>query len=176
MRTTTTTTLLDDAGEPHEYTCTPHPALEGMQLGIELFGLLGESLDVSKGLSTSFGGLSAGLLKRGGPKLVVRLLQHCARDGARLEKDADFQVAYQANYGELIRACDWVIKVNFSGFSSAAEDLVLRRLLDFLQPRESGSNGLLAGILKSISGSGDSSAQEPEPSSKSSETGASTTS
>ena len=51
--------------------------------------------------------------KNGGPSFIKRILAFTTRDGSSLGNKGNFNDAYQGNYGELIAAVVWVIKVNF---------------------------------------------------------------
>ena len=119
-------TVLDDDGQPHEYTLTPFGSSEGWKLATELFALVGPPLgkllggviekgaagllDANVDLGVVMGDLTHSLL--GSTPLVRSLLRNVTRDRQLLDNPAIFELAYQANYGELAEVLAWVIEVN----------------------------------------------------------------
>ena len=141
-----TITICDDDGNHHEYLCTPHPAGQGVKLGVQLLQFVGpgivgilrevlkqvekergtDKITINKliGSEINFGPLAdaaGGLLSNLGsaPELVKELLKNTVRDGKLLSNNAEFDIAFQGNYGELIEAVMWAFGVNrFLGFFS----------------------------------------------------------
>lgn len=142
-------TILDDDGNEHEYGIHPHAAGAGFKLATELFGLVGGSLGALLNTVMGAGSLKAvlatdlsaidfgaaindlamSIASSDTPGLARRLLRHTVRDGKPLTKQAHFDAAFEANYGELAEALALSVEVNrFVGFfkrsfSSAAARL-----------------------------------------------------
>lgn len=156
------TTLRDAAGRSHEYVSHMHGAIAGIALGTELLGLLGETVVIERGVGACFTGLADGVIRRGNVKLVVRLLEHTARDGVKLD-EVGIEAAYQANYGELIEVLAWVIEENFSSFSEAAVRILAPRLMKFIQTLQpkSALGSLLASRATGASGPSSAPASPP---------------
>lgn len=151
---TPTTTIRDRSGQEHKYTTTLLPVGEALPLGAELIGLLGETFDLSRGVGSALSGFASGLLTRGHEKLILRLLDGVARDGDKVTEQHNFELAYAGNFGELLRALEWVIEANFGDFSEAARDVVGGRLERSLKQMSDGSaTSWLTALLSGASGS-----------------------
>lgn len=137
-----TFSLRDRSGQEHEYVLREHPTDPGLevvdkllQLGLgPILQMIFESVnlpanfndmspeqkaDVWNGLRDrlDIGGIAKqtleGLARSGGLRaLAPMLLLYTDRDGAPLKDRVNFATAYQANYGELIAACQKVIDHN----------------------------------------------------------------
>lgn len=138
--------LKDQKGAEHSYSVQPHPASEGTRLVLTLMGLAGEPLgrlfqSKAADLITQFqaGEISldadlGGLLQSvpwpaiakdvrnaiaclDGQGLFSDILKYTMRDGKPLSQGIVFDIAYQQNYIELLRAVWKVVEVNgFLGF------------------------------------------------------------
>lgn len=135
-------TINDDDGRPHAYTLLPFGASEGWRLAVALFALVGGSLGkLLSGLLAGAGGSGTGTGSLGklleadldleaivrdlaqallgaeghGEQLLKQLLRNVTRDGKGLDNAAVFDLAFQANYGELAEVVVWSVEVN--GFS-----------------------------------------------------------
>ncbi len=127
----------DDDGRSHEYTCVPFGAADGMRVARQLFVLAGPSLagvlgKVKPGkaaelmdIDLDIGAIIQDLVVALGAVeldvLARDLLRLASRDGRPLggcsAASAEFDTAYQANYGELVEALIWTVEVNrFGGF------------------------------------------------------------
>ena len=134
-------TIIADDGIGHEYVIIPFGAGEGWPLGMRIAelispplgvvidGLVGGLDDVPDAINklqagvtqvadggigamgSSIGSL-AGVLA-GDMALVRQLVKHVTRDGQKLSNPAVFDMAYQANYGELLMALYHVLRVNW---------------------------------------------------------------
>jgi len=137
-----TFSLRDRSGESHEYVLREHPTDPGLevvdkllQLGLgpilqmifesinlppnfsdlpdeqkaELWNDLRNKIDISSIAKQVLEGLS----RSGGLRsLAPMLLTYTDRDGAPLKDRVNFATSYQANYGELIAACQKVVEYN----------------------------------------------------------------
>jgi len=116
-------TVADDSGHEHAYTHTLHGARDGFRLLLRLSKVLGPSLGeliaAGGGMEGEVGydrvgaavqAAAAALLSD--QEMVEQLLRHTFRDGERLDGHR-FDLAYQANYGELLVAMRRVIADNF---------------------------------------------------------------
>lgn len=126
------TQLRDDRGTEHQYQTALHGAVVGMRLGAQLLDLFGETLRYERGLGACIEGLAKGVLARGDADFVLALLEHTSRDGKKLTR-LEVDVAYQGNYGELLRCLVWIIGENFGGFSGAAVEEFGGRLTQYLR-------------------------------------------
>jgi hypothetical protein len=123
-------TILDDDGAPHAYVLTPHKPSDGLKIGPRLVALAGPAL---ASLIGGFGSgpanltklleqdldlgamakeLSLAILREDVSDLAKKMLAGSLRDGMPLDNSAAFEVAYQANYGELAEALAAVVEVN----------------------------------------------------------------
>jgi hypothetical protein len=157
------TKLRDAHGRSHDYVAHMHGAIAGIGLGTELIGLLGETVQLQRGLGACLTGLAQGIVARGDVKLVERLLEHTSRDGERLTP-AVMERAYQANYGELLEVLAWIVEENFGSFSEAAVRTLAPRLAKMLQPKQDGGNWL-ASLATGASGLSSGQASAPSPNS-----------
>lgn len=138
--------LKSQRGTEHSYSVQPHPASEGTRLVLTLMGLAGEPLgrlfqskaaelitqfqagEVS--LDSDLGGLlqsvpwaevardvRTALASVDGQQLFLDILKYTLRDNQQLSSSGVFDIAYQQNYIELLRAVWKVVEVNgFLGF------------------------------------------------------------
>lgn len=152
-------TLTDDEGNAHSYMIARHPATEGGRVMCQILGLvtgplarlivsafkamegggtLGDVLsrDISDldldGVGQQVGAV---LLSEASPKLIRELMRYVSRDGQRLSVDHAYNVAYTANYGELILALWEVVKAN--GFLPLSR---IKALVDQATPTPSSSS------------------------------------
>lgn len=102
----------------HRYVAVPHPATEGMAISFRLtsmaMGVLGKILssDVDLAeltekdldLAGIMSDVSAFVGHEDAPALFRSILTYTSRDGAPLRADANFNKAYNGNYGELFDA------------------------------------------------------------------------
>lgn len=127
------TKIKDDWGVEHEYVMHRFGAVQGLRIGTELLGLLGETLNFHGGqVGPAIKGLALGIMQRGNDRFVGELLEHVRRDGKPINDVAALESAYAGNLGELLRAVDWSIGENFAGFSSAALDVIGGRLANWM--------------------------------------------
>ena len=134
----------DDDGDSHEYVFVAHPAVEGLRLAQQLFSLagpsLGKLLDGAKGkaghegagagiglldLDLDFGELvrelATSVATSDVPRLAQDLLKYTTRGKMPLNSEMAFNLAYGANYGELIAALAAAVEANrFMGFFKRA--------------------------------------------------------
>lgn len=136
-----TFTLVDADGQPHEYSCRPHPAREGSDIMWRLVALGAEPLGrAAKGLlhtldagnlrqlmddpnglekiaaAVDFAALGAdvraALQATPMSELVHAVLKYTSRDGKGLSNPILFDAAYTRNYGELLRAAWEAVQAN----------------------------------------------------------------
>jgi hypothetical protein len=130
-----THTIYDDHGTAHEYEIATHPATQGFHVAGRIAGLFGPSLSkvvggllAGKSLQEVKGVLDADLdgqtiaagvsdvvlMLAGGEfqGLVKELVQYCIRDNRPLSNQAAFDMAFQANYGELAELLVLVLREN----------------------------------------------------------------
>lgn len=165
------TSIEDRNGDRHEYAGALLPGLRGYKLGNELLGLLGESVDLSGGVSTALQGISRGLLAR--PKLVLDLLSGVTRDGQLVDNEGGFSAAYTGNYGELLRALEWLVEENFASFFPAAAEVIGVRLAESLKSLDGASGTSWLAMMLASGPSGELSKPGSEAESKSPSNGAS---
>lgn len=110
------------------YETTQFPAMKGMRIAVRLAktfgGGIGEAasggvesvmdMDISKVVQAIVGNLD----EEATPQLIVDLLSTTKRNDVQLTKEAIDKV-YAANYGELFKALQFVLEVNFGGFIGA---------------------------------------------------------
>jgi hypothetical protein len=149
---TRTRTITDDYGKPHQYMLVCFPALSGITIGQQLIDLMGASLRVHDGVAGAVQGFAAGMLKAGNEKLILELLKYVSRNGEKVAEQAVFERVYMANYGELLRALEFVVEENFAGFSSAAGEVLGRRLVSLLAPKAGSPLSWLTDLLTGFSG------------------------
>lgn len=112
--------ILDDDGATHAYTLIPFSGSEGWQLAVRLFAIAGAPLGsllsggsaASIDLGAAVRDLTSALLASDSASLVKLLLRNATRDGASLDNPANFDRAFQANFGELAEALVWTVEVN----------------------------------------------------------------
>lgn len=118
--------ITDRDGSPHEYMIVLHSAMDGEALMWQLAAMAGESLGgVLAAALGGGGGLEsevdfgaagrdiATALRRSDMTAFRRdVLKHTTRDGKSLADPVAFNEAYQANYGELLKALREVLRVN----------------------------------------------------------------
>ena len=139
-----TFSLRDRSGQEHEYVLREHPTDPGLevvdkllQLGLgPILQMLFESVNLPPNFADlppeqkaelwnnlreqiDIGGIAKqvleGLARSGGLRtLAPMLLTYTDRDGAPLKDRVNFATSYQANYGELLAACQKV--VDYNGF------------------------------------------------------------
>lgn len=114
--------------EDQAYETTQFAAMKGMRLAVKLAktfgGGIGEAaaggvesvmdMDVAKVVQA----IVANLDEESTPTLILDLLSTTSRNGVLLNKEAIDKV-YAANYGELFKALQFVLEVNFGGFIGA---------------------------------------------------------
>lgn len=115
----------------HEYQVTQFPAMHGMKIAVSLAKLLGSGLSGALGsgsaekiLEMDVSAIANGIFEKldedETPKLVLRLLSNTHRDRKEMNEN-NFNTAYAANYGELVKALKFVLEVNYGGFMGALE-------------------------------------------------------
>ena len=129
-----TMTIRDDSGQDHSYSLTPHPPTEGIPLAGRILDVVGVPASKLLADMMSTGSLAAVLeqdlkfspeqIERALQLIISRLtdgaflalikslLRYAQRDNKPLSNEAMFDMAYQANYGELAEALLWVIREN----------------------------------------------------------------
>ena len=161
-------TLVDDEGNRHEYYATQLPAGEGWRLLVKLFAIAGGAVGRSFGALTpanlpkavdALGGfLDSGIDGEGiataleklamqllsDDDIINKLLTTVARDEKRLSNPVEFDAAFAGNYGELIAALLFSLKLNYAPFfkrglggSSGLLDTVKAKVLGALNLKES---------------------------------------
>ena len=117
--------ITDRDGNPHDYMIVLHSAMEGEPLMWQMAAMAGESLGGVLAAALGGGGLDsdidfgaagrdiANALKGNNmPAFRRDVLKHTTRDGKSLADPVAFNAAYQANYGELLKALREVLRVN----------------------------------------------------------------
>lgn len=89
---------------------------DSIKIGAEVAELLGDTLDLSRGIGSVISGFGRAILERGDAEFVARILRMTARDGEKLADMAAVRTAYAGNLGELVQAIAWVVRVNWSDF------------------------------------------------------------
>jgi len=148
MRQEHTTIINDCDGTKHTYELLQHPATKGLILFQRILssvahplGALVSAFQKSGSLPDSFegeamvkllldDGLDAQVLGVAADLMIQKvgdnmdlfheLLRYTTRDGMALSDQSVFDEAYQGNYGELMQAISWSVKINFSSMMGAA--------------------------------------------------------
>jgi hypothetical protein len=114
----------DRDGNPHNYMIVLHSAADGEALMWQIAAMAGESLGgvlqaaLGGGLDSAIDFGAAGrdiaqaLKGNNMPKFRADVLKHTTRDGHALADPVQFNKAYQANYGEILKAMREVLRVN----------------------------------------------------------------
>ena len=115
----------DVDGNPHDYMIVLHPASEGEDIMWQLAAMAGESLGGILAGAMGGGGLdseidfgaagrdiSNALRRSNMPEFRRQVLKHTTRDGHALADPTHYNEAYQANYGEMLKALREVLRVN----------------------------------------------------------------
>jgi len=152
MTAAITRTIKDDKGVEHQYHLVQFGALQGIRLGSQFMELVAGSLQLEGGVSSIIRGGVRALATVGNEAYLLEMVSLCSRDGERLDQRHVFEAAYQANYGELLRALEFVAEENFAGFSSAVGDVIGRRLVSMLAPQPGSNESWLAALLTGFSG------------------------
>lgn len=130
-------TILDGHGKGHKYQVTQFAGMRGLRLATRLVQLVGPGLGEAMDLAGK-GGLSklldsdinlsdvvkelVGQLDEDRVvNLVADLMASTHRDGKDMSNLAEFDAAYAANYGELFRALQFVLEVNYGNFLGALQ-------------------------------------------------------
>lgn len=163
--------LVDDFGHAHTYVIripTARDALFGV--GPKVLGLIGDTIDLRRGVGSALTGLADSVTRHGGWELLSELLRGVTRDGVDVSEVAGFEAAYTGNLGEVLRAVEAVLEVKFGGFSKAARATVGAWLRDSLRQLNGASPTSLIAILASGGASGASSTPGSPPDSSSAST------
>ena len=117
--------IADRDGVEHDYLIVLHPASEGEELMWQLAAMAGESLGGLRAGALGGQGLDAdadfaamgrdlanALRRTNMGDFRAKVLKHATRDGQALANPINFNAAYQANYGELLKAIREVLRVN----------------------------------------------------------------
>lgn len=119
--------MVDAAQASVIYKCTQFPAMTGMRLAVKLAKTFGGGLGAVSGdiasvmdmdVSKVVNGILENLDEEKTPQLISELLSKTERNGVFLTTDVIDKV-YAANYGELFKALQFVLEVNFGGFIGA---------------------------------------------------------
>ncbi len=119
----------------HEYQVTQFPAMQGMKIAVALAKLFGAGIggaigsgSVAQVMNMDVSGIVAGIFEKldeeQTPKLILRLFSSTHRDRRELN-EVNFNDAFAANYGEMIKALKFVLEVNYGGFMGALEQAKL---------------------------------------------------
>jgi hypothetical protein len=143
-----TTTIVDDDGNPHEYTTTRLPSGKARQVSAMLSVVLGGALDGSIGWSSVLQGLGLSLIKFDVSQFDTVLMSQTTRDGVNLGGRVDLEnVSSQGGFGEYVRALTWVVRVNFEPVFLDG----LKRIVGTLESSESLAGSLLTRFVGSLS-------------------------
>lgn len=129
--------LVDGNEQSVTYTVTPFPAMQGMRMAVKLAKTFGGGIGKVGKLATGNGanseqgqnildmdvgqvidGILANLDENETPKLVAELLNGTQRNGVFLTEQVIDKV-YTQNFGELFKALQFSLEVNFGGFFGA---------------------------------------------------------
>lgn len=89
----------------------------GLQLGGELLDLVGAMFTPGRGLGGLISGLAKGIIAKGGPEFINRIMDGVARDGVKLSaSDMSTFQPFENNYGELLAALTHVLEARFGSF------------------------------------------------------------
>ncbi len=89
----------------------------GLQLGGELLDLVGAMFVPGRGVGGIISGLAKGIISKGGPEFINRIMHGVARDGVKLDaSDMSTFTPYENNYGELLAALTHVLEARFGSF------------------------------------------------------------
>ncbi len=138
----------DAQGHEHTYSLTEFGAEEGFELALELWGIAGDALaglaieGGAMGLGLVFQRLASEIQRKGGVKLLKRILKNTVRDGRLFdaegkgegERTFTFDVTYKANYGEALRAVSFVLEANFASFFGGFDGKLKEVMTAILQP------------------------------------------
>ena len=122
----------------HKYAVMQFPAMTGLRYAIKLVKMIGPSLAktadgagslsslMDKDLSSmSVSGAVESLTERlddvGTAQFILDLFQSTHRDGVILNQ-GNFDSAFSANYGEMLKALAFVLEVNYGGFFGAIRE------------------------------------------------------
>lgn len=114
--------------EENQYETTQFAAMKGMRLAVKLAKTFGGGIgaaaaggvesvmdmDVAKVVQA----IVSNLDEETTPQLIVELLSTTSRNDVQLTKEA-IDKCYAANYGELFKALQFVLEVNYGGFIGA---------------------------------------------------------
>lgn len=128
MRQQLETNVSDDFGTSHSYIVVQHGGREGARLAARVLRVVsgplgtlaavaagkgGAELDLSaEGLASAFRSVAVSIAEEGPDSLLEDVFRHTVRDGRRLA-GAEFDTAFQGNYGELVEAAVVVLRHNF---------------------------------------------------------------
>lgn len=128
MRQQKETVVSDDFGNQHSYIIIQHGGREGARLAARVLrvvsGPLGSlaasvasgsksEIDLSpEALSSAFRNVAVSIAEEGPDSLLEDVFRHTVRDGRRLS-GAEFDTAFQGNYGEMVEAAVVVLRHNF---------------------------------------------------------------
>jgi hypothetical protein len=132
--------ISDQAGQLHHYVAYPLPAIKGMAMALEIAAVVGDTLGqlfrgiggqpvdgasvLDQELGPELAKIPERLISRGGPNLILQLLDGVKRRSSQNGKEVFelvstpgvFDEIYAANYQELIQAVWWVIRLNYLPF------------------------------------------------------------
>ncbi len=110
------------------YTVEHFPAMKGMRIAVRLAktfgGGIGEAAAggvesvMDMDIAAVVQGITSNLDEEETPKLILELMANTERNGVKITKEV-FDKVYAANYGELLKALQFVLEVNFGGFIGA---------------------------------------------------------
>lgn len=120
--------LLDGQEAMINYTVTPFPAMQGMRMAVKLAKTFGGGIGkaASGGVSSVMDmdiasvidGILGNLDENETPKLIAELLAKTQRNDVFLTEQVIDKV-YTQNFGELFKALQFALEVNFGGFIGA---------------------------------------------------------
>ncbi len=120
--------LVDGNEQSVIYTVTPFPAMQGMRMAVKLAKTFGGGIGkaasggvnsiMDMDVSNVIDGILANLDENETPKLVAELLKGTQRNGVFLTEQVIDKV-YMQNFGELFKALQFSLEVNFGGFFGA---------------------------------------------------------